>query len=606
MLKNLIYPILALSCALAISRSPAARKAGGGMSLTKEISGTVMHDGKAVPGATVVILGRTRPVEETLLPESTATTTQRIQADGEGKFTIQLPCWRFYSFYAELADKGLTSPLREAVSAPEHDLTLALAPAWNLEGKLVYRNRTPGEVIGMRLIRMSTQYHTAVLKVDGKAKEDGSFSFRGLPPGPWQLKLDGKKRRLASPYEFSEPNKKHEIPLARAYSLTVRVATARGMLGKNVANAKVQIIDTVQFYETSSDENGLFVLKGIEKGPGATFLMEAPGFAKKIYALEPGLNPKDPAPHASVQTDSGIKRRGRILDVMGNPAPGITVLFAGIIHPSGVSVGDLSIAVKTDKDGIFKTDALDPLAAFNVLALLPGGEPMKLGFTEPHRGKEDMGSFRMGSHRVRVVLRTQKDVMLTPDHKVSIYGPKESGQFTQSEPLIRTRGNEFRSASLLPGEYVVIFSSKTLGFSRRKVFVAGGVRAKPMTETQLLVTRPRLIEGTLVDSRGENVSNRQVQIVGAGGTSEGGSGDWTNMVIQTILMDQFPEKDYPTKVKSDAKGKFKIWCLETSGHYDLLVTRRRPMDAPQGMPPLEPMRVTNILGLASPIRIRIE
>ena len=605
MQKNHRLPLLALSSALLLALSLPAQGTGAGLTLRKEVSGTVVLAGKPVANASVHVLGRRLPVDETLLPSSNPTQELVWKTNAQGQFAGQLPCWRFFSIYAALPGKGV-SPIVEGITPPRQDLELTLAPAWNFEGKLVYRGRAPGEVIGMRLQRMSNEHHAVHLVVDGKCSEDGSFAFRDLPPGPWQLRLDGKKRRLSAPFTLTDPSKKYEIPLARAYTLTVRVATAGGMAGKNVAGARVRIIDSMQYHETTGDDEGLIVLPGLEKGPGATFLVEAPGFAKEIYALEPGLSPKDPAPQSFVQTEAGRRRKGRILDVMGNPVPGIVVVFAGIVHPSGVSVGDLSVSVKTDKNGRFSTDALDPEAAFDAKAIVPGGEPMKLGVVQPHRGSEDMGSFRLGSSRVQVKLTMQKGVQLTPDHKIAIYGPKESGEFTKSEPLVWTQGLEFRSPSLLPGEYVVYFTSKTLGISRRKVFIATGVRAKPTTTTQLIIARPKLIEGTLVNGLGEIVANRGVQLVGAGENPEGGTADWTNLVLETIRMDQQLDKKYPAKVKSDAKGKFKVWCLEASGQYDLLVTRKHPDEAPTGVPPLPPMRVSNILGRPLPIQIRIE
>ena len=575
-------------------------------SLQQEISGTVVHDGQPVPGATVVILGNSLYIPDARLAENSPTITRRIRTDENGRFSTRLPCWRYFSLYAEQADKELTSPVLESVTAPRHDIQLELAPAWAFEGKLTWRGRAPGEILGMRLRRMTTKPRSATLIVEGKSGDDGSFSFRGLPPGPWQLKLNGRKRRLAAPVVISKSGGNHEIPLARGYTLTVRAATARGILGKAIPGVKVRILDTVQFYETTGDQEGRFVLQGVEKGPGATFVLEAPDHCKKIYALEPGLDPKDPAPQAEVQVSEGRQSQGRIIDEMGNPVPGLTVLYAGIVHPSGVSVGDLSVSTKTDKDGVYSTNALDPAAVFDVFALLPGGEPIQLGRINPHQAKKDFGTFRLGSHRLDVALKLEKDLQLPPNHKLRIYGPKEGGEFTKSVALHRTRGYEFRTPSMIPGEYVVIFASRTLGISRKKVFIASAGKAKPGAVVPIMVTRPRLIEGTLVMGKDQVVPNRRVQLVVAGANAEGGSMEWTDMVVDTVRSEEFPPKEYPTSVTSDAQGKFKIWCLESSGNYDLLVGMNDQASQPEVAPPMAPMRITNILGRPSPLTIRVQ
>jgi hypothetical protein len=601
MLKNTIPTILTLGSVLLLPMMASAQA----RSIQREISGTVMHAGKAMPKATIVVLGKSIPIGDSLLAESSPTITRRIQADDSGQFTLKLPGWRHFSLYAEHKDKGLSSPIQDGVTAPKHDLVLELAPAWNLGGKLAYRGRAPGEILGMRIRRMTNTPRAVAFTVEIQSADDGTFSFRGLPPGPWQLKLNGKKRRLAAPFLFTKSGESHEIPLSRAYSLTVRAATASGILGRNVTNARVRIIDMVQYYETEGDEDGRFVLHGIEKGPGATFLLEAPDFCKKIYALEPGLSPKDPAPQAEVMASGGRKSKGRIIDELGNPVSGMTILYSGTIHPSGVNVGDLSLITKTDKGGNYATDALDPAAVFDVIALLPGGEPIQLGRVQPHHSKEDLGTFRLGSNILRVTLKMQKDLQLPPDHKLRIYGSKESGEFTKSVPLLRTQGYQFRSPGMVPGEYVVVFISKTLGISRSKVFIASDAGAKPATDASILVTRPRLIEGTIITGKNQIVPNRTVQLVIAGASPEGGSSNWTDMVIDTVRSEEFSAKDYPTTVQSDAKGKFRIWCLESSGNFDLLVTQQNPGEIPQGAPQQPPMRITNILGRPAPIQIRV-
>ena len=106
--------------------------------------------------------------------------------------------------------------------------------------------------------------------------------------------------------------------------------------------------------------------------------------------------------------------------------------------------------------------------------------------------------------------------------------------------------------------------------------------------------------------KGEVVANRTIHFVASGASPEGGTSYWTDMVIDHLRTQEFKGEKYATTVKSDAKGKFKIWCLESSGNFDLLVAQDSNMTTPDGTPPAAPLRITNILSRATPIEIHVQ
>ena len=87
-------------------------------------------------------------------------------------------------------------------------------------------------------------------------------------------------------------------------------------------------------------------------------------------------------------------------------------------------------------------------------------------------------------------------------------------------------------------------------------------------------------------------------LVPHGGTEDGGSPDWTNILARILLDEIWPEDKHPRKMVTGKDGRFSIKCHEASSDFDLLV---RP-DKFEREPP-QPVRVEHVLRQSGEIRV---
>ena len=563
-------------------------------SLTHVITGIVKHDGKPVKNAIVHFRRRKLPLSDGRLSMAIEVVEELAKTDRNGHFKLLLTAWRNYSAYAR--KNGLISTITDEIAIHFQHLEFELAPMEAVKGKLVYRGKAPGRKIPIRLYRSTAQDLAVPFIVSSVANEDGIFSINELPGARWQLMLGGPERRLVRTVILENGQANNRIELQRAISLDCRISTTGSDSGRPIGAVKIELSDGLQFFTTESDASGMFRLQGLERGPGATFLVEANGYRKELLALEPGLSPRDKRPHAQLAMRKGREIRGKLVDLDGKPLAGIGVLLSSRISvTNGLPIHDLSVYMESKADGSFRTTAAEPNGVYDLLLILSDGEPQYLRMIQAEQGGPDFGTFKVGAQRARAIVKIPTG--MSADMELRIYGAKESGAYLDYKTMLPMADGSHITPTMAEGEYLIVAMSKTLGLARGMVHIRQ--LAKPVTDVSLTMAKPRLITGKVQDKHGNPMQGYQIRLLQSGSMPGGSSKNWTNIVMDRITDMTYPDKSYPKLAISDEKGEYRLTCHEASGEYDFIVMA--PDDRSGGQDVV--LRITGITGRPNPLNI---
>ncbi len=575
------------------------------LSLTLDLSGTVTRENRPVAGALVRLFYRHLPLPKGESSLAAALVERSVRTGEDGGFRIPLPIGRKASLFA--SKDGATSAILDRIVAGTSDLKLELRPAQDLVLHFRYRRKPPGKEFAVRLRRRSHHPEDAPLEFSGTCGSDGLLRVRGLPEASWKVLLAGgdlPDRRLKKPAFVTNDGKEHVLDLKKAITLEGELL-AGGPMGRPVPFAEFELLDGTRLFRGRADAAGRMILPGLDFGPGATLVIRAEGWGKHVYALEPGLSPEDPAPQFRISLRSGREVSGKVVDISGRPLPNFELVFAGVVHPSGLPVEEMSFLVRTGEDGTFRSSEMDPFSAYDLYAMLPGGEAQQIRTIFSDTSPVDLGTIKIGSGRVRARLVLGKETV-PPPVELRLYGPKEYGEWSKFRRLYRMKDGTYLSPVVADGEYVLIAFSKERGFSRVGLRVSRAPNRPAVLDVRIGIGRIRKIEGVVVDQDAKPVSGRTVSLVPQGGSEEGGPSKWTDIVLETLSEEIFPPKDFPRKAMTDANGKFTIWCLEGGGAYDLYVSSGAPAE-PGQIPSAENTgtRVEHILGRPNPVTVHV-
>ncbi len=534
------------------------------------IAGTVLQNGKPVQGAEVQILNRVIPTYGGVSFYATKVQTRTTKTDQDGHFRLPVPPGRFYSVLAK--GKGSFSSIHDLVSPPEDQLRLNLKPAKSLRGRFTYRGKAPKKRISFFANRVSTAIEGVPIQIEGITDDKGTFDLGDVPPGTWDIQLRGGNLRMKKPVSLKPGGPSAKISLVRGIRLQGEIK-AGGSFGKPLAGAVIEVLGGSMHYQTKADLNGHFSLEGLEYGPGATLLVDAKGYPKTLIDLEPGISPRDPAPQIHLQLRPGRRVQGKFIDRNKKPVPGLRVLFRGRLHPSGISVGDISTILTTDSNGNLDSSSLNSHTYYEMMVLLPSGEVcpiMDLPASE-EGATVNLGTLNVDGGRVHARVKAPKDIGEF-DLQVRAYGPKESGLPDAYVKLAKGPDGIWNSPSLPEGTYMILAISKKLGFARKILQVLRNDKQPTDYQASVILAPAKRIYGMVRDQAGEPAANRQIKLISAKVPGkEGMRSRWSDMVLETVWENFFPPKKFPRSMKTGPKGEFSLWCFEASGDYDLLV-----------------------------------
>jgi len=573
----MLYSTLIVALAFAQDvQGPIGPKPGPGFAaetVPAQITGTVTTAGKPVAGARVLVVRRRYPLMDGISKLARAVVTTEATTDADGRYSVNVPAWRNLIVYAQ--KDGRISKVATGISWPETpEVPLALGKPWTVACDLRYAGKRLAGKVGFELVRISPKNENPPLTIAGESDEQGRIRVENLPDGPWQLILSGATRRLPHPVVLGNfvaagtgPALVPTVELEDAITLAGQLQNTNGA-PLEIAGVHIEALDPMHEAEATTDANGRFTLAGLQKGPGATLLVHGKGVVKTILATWPGLGPQDPAPQIVLRLRKRHGYSGRVVDLSGKPVAGADVLIKGAIHTVGIPVNDISIPMKTDENGRFSTDSLDPVATYHLIVMAQNGEaqPVKSFSTMDALAQ----TFRLGGRRAYVELQWKDGKQPTKPFNVSVFGPRESGIISEAKPLAAVTPNHYVTPCLLEGTYAVVVSSKEVGISTTELKIESGNNAPPRVEGFVNAGRARLIQGTVVNASGHPLADQQVRIDRAAVKVEGG-GSWVDMVIDQVKSKLFPQEQFPSQVKSGKDGRFAIWSVEPTRVMNIVV-----------------------------------
>ncbi|GEM_PF-3459367 len=571
------------------------------------ISGTVLENGNPAQGVEVIVRNRVIPTYGGHSFYALKTETRTVKTDQKGHFQIQVPPGRLYSVLAK--GKGSFSSIHDLISPPDHSLQLKLGPAKSIQGKFSYRGRAPKTKIRFLATRIPAATEGVPIQIEGLTDANGTFELKDTPPGTWDIQLKGGDLRMQKPVSLQPGSPPIKIPLVRGIRLSGEIK-AGGKFGKPLPGAKIEVLGASMHYQTQADLNGNFSLEGLEYGPGATLLLDAEGFPKSLTDLEPGLSPHDPAPQIHLQLRPGRRVQAKFIDRNKKPVPGLKVLFRGRLHPSNISVGDITTVLTTDANGSIDSSTLNPHTYYEVMALLPSGEvcPIMDLPASQEGSSVNMGTLNVDGGRVHTKIKAPKESG-DFDLEVRAYGPKEAGLPGLYVKLARGPDGTWNSPSLPEGTYMILAISKKMGFARKILQVLRNDKQPTDYNTTLILSPPKKLYGVVLNPAGEPVIDREIKLVSASAPSKQGMNTrWSDMVLEQIWEEVFPAKKFPRSVKTGPRGDFSLWCFESSGTYDLLVSGTADRTGGQDIndPSKKSYREKGIMGRPMPLTIRMD
>jgi hypothetical protein len=183
-------------------------------------------------------------------------------------------------------------PVEVSATAPPQDVTVALAPAFDITGDVEIEGAPRGSVPNLT-VRLSPAENLALgPQPSSKAAADGSIRLAGVTPGLWKLTIDSLPEGLwiksasyagneipGGEFNLSESSRGQlRIVLAGNGARISGTVTAEGQPGRAtvvLVPAAPELRGAHEFYRvTNASERGLFSLKGVRPGAYKLFAFQ--------------------------------------------------------------------------------------------------------------------------------------------------------------------------------------------------------------------------------------------------------------------------------------------------------------------------------------------
>ncbi|MHC5210551.1 MAG: carboxypeptidase regulatory-like domain-containing protein [Planctomycetota bacterium] len=412
----------------------------------------------------------------------------------------------------EVRASGLL-PAREEVAAGTEGLVVRMRPTVSLAG-IVVSTRDSEAVTDFRITLVPTSSAFDIAnpaaweeRFEGSRgneafqdREDGTFVVEGLKPGTYDLQVSAKGygRTTMDALEIPEEGRRGLVvmlpPEARVVGRVVASSTGLPVDGAEVAMTQSGLMNMMiegmlgTSPRTHTNADGRFTLAGL--GPGHLALTVRHGEYRELGLPERPLAPGEHLDLGEIRLSVGSAVYGHVLDELGNPVGGVTVLVS---TPTGTTMK----RAPSNVDGSYRVQGLPP-GTFNVMrmdfTMNMGGEGNAMDFMK------DMviRSVTLGEDDAQEV-----DLRVRGKGGTRIYGSvraEDGGTTSAMVSLVPLRGGmekmafgttgddgEYELEGVQPGEYVlqvVVFADGVMG--------GGGQPTSPVLQEIAVAGEPEM------------------------------------------------------------------------------------------------------------------
>lgn len=424
-----------------------------------------------------------------------------------------------------IAQADAYSTTQQRAVAPAGDLTLALAPASRIFGRVLDGR---GAAVSGSVVRARTLARLDPIVSSALTDAQGLFRFEALAAGEYELRATGE-RLSGEPARVALGVADEAGPLELRVTAAVRVALEVERGGRACAGGWVQLAGE-RFQGARELAEGRVLFEAVPPGDYQLGLgCEAAAFQnRELHVGDADLEER-------VRLDPGQRLAGRVLNAAGAGVPGMLVTLA----PRGLPAGRAYMTCRSGPGGAFACDGLSAggYRCRAGLELQPQSDPVDVLVVD-------------GAPPVPIELRLWPRAALVvslddaPPERLS--SVRVSARPEQGPPLDgELRGGEFHFDGLLLGRYEVYLAASPA--TRREVLLS---RDGQREAVSLPWPRARAIAGVVLDERRQPVVDVWVRA-----TAEGDSRPFAGL------------SEVGVPGLTDSEGRFSVEGLFEGGYH---------------------------------------